>query len=82
MTRTSGVPWDSEQKSRSGLDNKARCGDCDKQSDVKSRVMCALCSSSVEQDEEDPFAGVESGSLKTQRAPKRTKSMALRTKKS
>ena len=40
------------------MDNKARCGDCDKQSDVKSRVMCALCSSSVEQDKEDPFAGV------------------------
>ena len=64
------------------MDNKARCGDCDKQSDVKSRVMCALCSSSVEQDEEINLLGSESGSLKTQRAPKRTKSMALRTKKS
>eukprot|EP00092_Neocalanus_flemingeri_P084672 GFUD01106408.1.p1 GENE.GFUD01106408.1~~GFUD01106408.1.p1 ORF type:complete len:668 (-),score=190.18 GFUD01106408.1:9-1907(-) len=36
----------SEQKSRSGLDNKAKCGECGQQSSSSSRVLCALCSSS------------------------------------
>merc|ERR1712192_148207 len=34
----------------------------------------------VEQDEEDPSQGLGSGSLKTQRVQKRTKSMALKMK--
>ena len=50
LRRRAGVGWT--------LDNKTRCGDCNKQSDVIIRVMGKLCSSSVAQDEEDPFAGV------------------------
>jgi len=34
----------SEQKSRSGLDAKTKCGDCDKVCSGSGKVMCALCS--------------------------------------
>jgi len=34
----------SEQKSRSGLDAKTKCGDCDKVCSGSGKVICALCS--------------------------------------